>query len=667
MTTTLTQPITDSTSTFQDLLFTLAIPEIYRANAFQQLGLPITASIRELAKQKQIIDICLKTDAPLPKSIKKSIVKNNDLDPAIILEATQNLQNPLFRIVEEIFWFWPLELKNEGDDPSITSIFEGHPEHALAFWEKCLQKEKYCATAEHNLAVYHHIQALETYLGNGYSAEQSNEIHENNRTAFLHWGNALKLDQFWQVLTQRIKAISDPRLTNLTLEEIKPALTTSLTIIQARLIIFLAEKGQTAEAKKESGIISTFGFEKKSIETALDRALSVLSVRTNTLTKKMEEQVKNDPIKGSTFLKGFINQANAVITVLDLFKESPKIKTEIGDQIADSGIRSLDIFSNKVQDWEQSVEIAKSIQGFANSYSLKQKVADRIKQYDEAVKWNNQWCAKGYYALPAKLLNPLEKARTFSEQGEYLESIKSIMEIIKDENIRKSDEQRKVIDNSLAFALNMRANKELGKTSAKIEQTRTVIQKVVQKSKASDFRFQTTLTAVMAGTQQFMTSLNCMACGTPVTQYYVITFKTLKILLCSSCYSADQVEVQKLRDEMAETLQWGYRDLFVGYNLNTKNKRIEENLNSIKKIAIDCGIELKNIVVPSYVQTAPGSAAFRIEKSVSKPYKSSPPPIPFKPSTLPANKSKNSSNTACTIIGIIVLCIVLAILSRGCQ
>src|SRR5688572_27031454 len=83
-------------------------PRVYRNNAFRITGLPVDASTRDI---KRRIDDLRAAEEMGGGADEHSHAFALDPIPSLedIREAARRLQDPERRLIEEFFWFWPME------------------------------------------------------------------------------------------------------------------------------------------------------------------------------------------------------------------------------------------------------------------------------------------------------------------------------------------------------------------------------------------------------------------------------------------------------------------------------------------------------------------------------------------------------------------------------
>ncbi len=121
-------------------LFNACTQFVYAHNAFRITGLFVDASTRDL--KRRVDDL-------------KAAAENNDDEdehthafalqptPTIdkIREAAQRLQEPELRVIEEFFWFWPLDWEHDGSDEALMALRNGNKDAAFKIWSEAMDDD----------------------------------------------------------------------------------------------------------------------------------------------------------------------------------------------------------------------------------------------------------------------------------------------------------------------------------------------------------------------------------------------------------------------------------------------------------------------------------------------------------------------------------------------
>src|SRR6185503_20135559 len=106
------------------LLREVADAGLYRSNVFRVIGAPVHATTRDLARRSERLKLAEKvTTAAVPG------VGPLALDPSpgadAIREALHRVRDPERRLIEELFWFWPLDIAGGRPDSALASLEQG--------------------------------------------------------------------------------------------------------------------------------------------------------------------------------------------------------------------------------------------------------------------------------------------------------------------------------------------------------------------------------------------------------------------------------------------------------------------------------------------------------------------------------------------------------------
>ncbi|WP_280370256.1 hypothetical protein [Nocardia wallacei] len=118
-------------------------------------------------------------------------------DPGSVHQALSLLAVAEYRLMYELFWFWPAG----PDDPALERLAPGDPAAAREIWETDRHDSGPAAVlATHNLAVLNQIEASESPAGNTFHPWLD---------GIDLWDEALRTDTFWQYLEDRMGAIDE--------------------------------------------------------------------------------------------------------------------------------------------------------------------------------------------------------------------------------------------------------------------------------------------------------------------------------------------------------------------------------------------------------------------------------------------------------------------------
>ena len=104
-------------------------------NPFRILGIPVTATEKEIAKQ--IGDMAIYADMGKPVEYDSdnffSVKPNRNTES--IQDAKQNIDQPNNKLFYSLFWFWE-NSNNTIDEMAFEELKNGNTEKAIEFWER---------------------------------------------------------------------------------------------------------------------------------------------------------------------------------------------------------------------------------------------------------------------------------------------------------------------------------------------------------------------------------------------------------------------------------------------------------------------------------------------------------------------------------------------------
>lgn len=346
-----------------EVLMAMATPDIYRRNPFRVTGLRVTATPREMARQADKLKMFEKLGTPPPASL------GLPLDPAPdtegIREAMQRLQDPEKRLIDEIFWIWPMP----GESDAALGAFNGGDANAAeAIWQRAIDGPA-GDVARHNLAVLRHARLV-----------------ENNSTSEADWRKVLGLwlrlvkeEAFWSRISTRIRELDDPRLTTGTARRLRLTLPLALLTFNARLAVQAAERGEGDAAKRHRDIVLSSGFEQELIDEALSSAVGSVRDRLQTLCKAADAETDANPAQADEVIERLLERTKPLRDVITTVLPSSN-PTRIGalDEVAMKALGCQIVFGNTTEKWTVCERLLAATLPIAVSESARSRIQQSI-------------------------------------------------------------------------------------------------------------------------------------------------------------------------------------------------------------------------------------------------------------------------------------------------
>ena len=127
------------------------------------------------------------------------------------------MENPESRLIDELFWFWPLTLgSSDSNDEAFEAMRRNDFSEAIEIWKQHETNASESNVSMHNLAIMYHMLALDIEQmrsNKSLTKKQSDQKREYWEQAFFRWKILLNNDGLWSRLSNRVRELDDPRLT----------------------------------------------------------------------------------------------------------------------------------------------------------------------------------------------------------------------------------------------------------------------------------------------------------------------------------------------------------------------------------------------------------------------------------------------------------------------
>jgi hypothetical protein len=191
-----------------------ATQEGLKQNPFRIFGLRVDLTSKELTEAIKDLSIQMELGAELTHAFALGAV-----DASVLAQANQRLRDPVQRLCDECFWFWPMDMGQQ--DVALDLIANGDKAGAKEAWREFLGHPEWGPIASHNLAILHLYESFEDSM--------DLEKYGINAADFL--GS--------EVCTGRIKArirtLDDPRLPRNSAPAVLEELRHAMAVYQVRV------------------------------------------------------------------------------------------------------------------------------------------------------------------------------------------------------------------------------------------------------------------------------------------------------------------------------------------------------------------------------------------------------------------------------------------------
>lgn len=348
---------------------------LYRENTFRITGLPVDATEREMRRQASALKH-LEEFGAAEDAVTHAYALRPSPTADQIRAAMQRLKDPELRLIDEFFWFWPKEFGKGSEDPALQALQRGDASAAYEMWKSDLGESDHGAVAAHNLAVAHHLQALDMTLSDletRVDESQERLIRGHWKDAFIYWERIAVDDRIWSALKRRINGLGEARLTTGFARRMENTLPVALDKINAEAAVRLSEAGRMDAARWHVDFMrdTHAGFDDVDKTAAL--VLAPARKRVEQLVKLARETTTANPRQGLDVSANVVRQCEPLHKLFGLFFEDESHhRAELFDEVASAINTCLVAYNKRTNDFKSSNPVMRQALGFATSIHLRE-------------------------------------------------------------------------------------------------------------------------------------------------------------------------------------------------------------------------------------------------------------------------------------------------------
>ena len=374
-----------SATAVKRLLMEMATPELYHRLPFRLLELPTDATVRDITKRRQVMEMAARNQLAAPPGPAQWLPPASPPDDHDVREAGHALQDALRRIVHEFFWFWPLR-PGERDE-ALQALHAGDAGLAVQHWESVAEGDAGAlAAAQHNLAVMSFYGALET----DHKIISTPEHRTKDRLArgLEHWSNAwgwwnhvLEGNHgLWDRVGDRIRAINDPALPPDAVLGLRQHLPAALAVVHLRSVLRLQGAGMDAQARQSMQCLALDGSLQPALEEARRTVLDPLRKTISDACDQAEKQAAQDKEKGTEILDALLERTSRPLEQISgLVPDKHPLRESARDQVALAALTCQITYGNKTEDWKTSEKYLERILAIASGDTAKQRISKNLE------------------------------------------------------------------------------------------------------------------------------------------------------------------------------------------------------------------------------------------------------------------------------------------------
>lgn len=567
---------------------------LYRKNAFQVLGIPVSASSREINRRQQIAEIASRTGEPLPHGPATYVILGNTHDPSEIGKIARELQDPLRRLLHEFFWLW---VNGEDTPPMNLNGIPGLTQQ-INYW-KLRQEADKTGVALHNLAILTHATALEIEhiiaAGEG-TSENINQVQHYWEQAYAYWRSVQEHDKFWDLVTARIREIDDPQLTTGMSRRLRASLPGFLISIHTRLYINSMEQNQVSEGQRHLSIINSSNVDLKSIEDTIRLLLEPIRDRVKLFCDTSQTKIETDTVHANETVRLLMAQCSPQLRIInELLPRDSMVRSIVFEEFVNVCLDGIRKFYRKTDDYKTALSLLKQLKDYGRTKKTQEQINAFTNQVIEESEIGNYWHSSGYYQLDQSTLALLEQAHGCCLQGE-LETAKEILIRLLQKEYPLEGISSSCVSTALAFCLNLIGIQYLEEALQISQLERRSVIRIRNRAQNPTYGFTNTAKAILTDTVELwglLSVLECMACGRTISDgYYIIRISNTKALICPECQRQDLVEINNRREQIYNKLVYAQNHFYTSIQLNNSNKVPKNNLEFVFEIMRKIDLEI---------------------------------------------------------------------------
>jgi hypothetical protein len=371
----------------------IATPDMYRINAFRVLGLSVNVSPRDLTKHqgRMIRRKKLGDDAFQAQPAILPLKAPPDVDA--IRRANQRLQDPVLRIVDELFWFWPVGRQDSAVDTDLTSMQQGHVlTGAHSFWLQLEQDRAHRFIAIHNLAVLHHAIALDmehTAMVSGGKPGAKFNSHRDTRwqMALKYWSAVVDEEAVWERLEDRIRELDDPQLKTSMVRQLRRTLPTAILTVSIRLAVRFAQRGDDDAARRHLGYVHDGGLDPTIRKRILDHEVAPMVDEIKRLCEPISAKSKADPDRSAVLADQLMDDTGPLLASIGaLLSDTHYLRILASEAVVSAARECLSAYGIKTGDLARCTKLLRKCRSLAISDASRTAIDEDLAQVDGILK-----------------------------------------------------------------------------------------------------------------------------------------------------------------------------------------------------------------------------------------------------------------------------------------
>lgn len=386
---------------------------VYAMNPFHLLGLSPFSNSKSVRRRREDLESAEAMGATGWKDEFKHLLGNTQVpSPEMVAAAFRRIEDPQQRIVDEFFWFWPID---ERDDEALDALQEGKKTVAEKLWKKEERSSdiRRAVIAKHNVAVYNHFYAIDCewqFIENDMSEADSPDDHAKMckywDAALERWEDLADDEDFWDVVKERVAVINDKRLTTGFIRRMRDEFPVAFDRINGDLAVEYAKlPDKHAETERHLRYMNESHQGLDDVDATLDAIFDPIEREVDLLTRESIRVRNATPHSALSAARTLLQNTEGIRKMADemLGKDHPK-RRKIFDKIASECNFCQVAYGTKTKQWEECLKIIKEVIPLACDEELIGVLNDNLKivtqNFEDYKRDNYCWFCQKHPADP---------------------------------------------------------------------------------------------------------------------------------------------------------------------------------------------------------------------------------------------------------------------------
>lgn len=361
---------------------------VFAKNPFHLLGLSPFANARAIRRRREDLESAQALGASSWKDEFKQLLGHTPIpDSETVDESFRRLEDPQKRIVDEFFWFWPLE---GADDEALDALRQGKRTVAEKIWKR---EEKSgdirrSMAAKHNVAIYNHFYAIDSeweFIEADVPKDAAPDDYANMckywEEALVRWEDLADDEDLWDLVKDRVKGIGDNRLTSGYVRRMRDEFPIAFDRINGDIAVAYAKlRGHEEDTKRHLLYMEQSHQGLDDVQATLDAIFDPIERELDLLSKEVDRVNNTSPYSALSAARSFLEKTEGIRKIADdMLGKAHPLRIKIYDKVASECNFSQVAYGNKTKQWEECLKFEEEILPLACSTELKEVMTNNLK------------------------------------------------------------------------------------------------------------------------------------------------------------------------------------------------------------------------------------------------------------------------------------------------